>query len=104
MAGRRALPYSPEAEDQLTPSAGRRKTPWRDRPKFFTSLEAAGTFAAHRAVKLQHRQRVRLEVTLDGEQLWAVRPTHGSITLHASGLSELRRAMIASLDRMAREA
>lgn len=98
MAGRRALPYSVEAEDQLTPAAGQRKVPWRDRLKHFNSLEAAGTFAAQRARVTQQRQRVRLECPAG---IWTVRPTAGAVIL---SIMERHRDLVASLDRMEREA
>lgn len=102
MAGRRAFPYSVEAEDQLTPRAGRRKVLWRDRPKHFGSLLAAGTFAAHHAGITQRRQRVRLEKA--GTSCWTVRPTSDPIGLRYQGFHPDDRQLIASLDRMAREA
>lgn len=91
MSGRRALPYSAEAEETLPIRPGRRKTPWRDRPKAFSTLAAAGTFAARRADSTRRRQRVRFEY---GFGLWVVRPTTVPV------YSTLR----AALDRMEREA
>lgn len=91
MAGRRALPWSAEAEEELPIRPGRRKTPWRDRPKHFPSLDAAGTFAAKRADISRRRQRVNLD-SIAGT--WVVRP----------GTGPIRSSLRDSLDRMEREA
>lgn len=105
MAGRRALPYSAEAEDRLAPRVGRHKVLWRDRPKHFPSLGDAMTFAAQRAQTTQRRQRVRLEVA--GGHCWTVRPSLGQVILmrppsgtSAAAAKQLRDA----LDRMERRA
>lgn len=95
MVGRRAFPYSVEAEERAAPLPGRRKAKWRDRPRHFNTLEAAGTFAAQRAAATGRRQYVRLDAHFS---FWTVR-TRDAVVI------QLRdRDLILSLDRMAREA
>jgi len=95
MVGRRAFPYSVEAEDQAAPLPGRRKAPWGARPRHFNTLEAAGTFAAKRAAATGRRQHVKLE---PGFGLWTVR------TRAVGAIGRLDRDLIRSLNRMEREA
>lgn len=94
MPGRRAMPWSAEAEEELPIRPGRRKTLWRDRPKHFTTLAAAGTFAARRADMTRRRQRVRFQTSEQGGPVWIVRP----------GTEPIRSSLYASLARMEREA
>lgn len=101
MRGRRAFPYSVEAEEQAALLPGRRKAKWRDRPRHFSTLEAAGTFAAKRAAATGRRQHVRLTWSWNGDhQLWTVQERDVVVVDLADGDRELIR----SLNRMEREA
>lgn len=108
MAGRRAFPYSVEAEEQAAPLPGRHKLRFRDRPRRFNTLEAAGTFAARRAAASGRRQHVRPEPTPSGVMFF-VRRRADVAALDVAVVKRVRaqinrRLLEASLKRMEREA
>ncbi|VXC20898.1 hypothetical protein [Aeromicrobium sp. 9AM] len=100
MPGRRAFPYSVEAEEQAAPLPGRRKAKWRNRPRRFNTLDAAGTFAARRAAANGRRQHVRPEQTPFGLMFFV---RERDVVMTPIDL-ELNRRLVASLNRMEREA
>lgn len=113
MPGRRAFPYSVEAEEQAAPLPGRRKLKWRDRPRHFNTLDAAGTFAAKRAAATGRRQHVQLKPSPFG-LMFTVRERDLTDLGNRMAADELRfaqevrrvldRQLVTALNRMEREA